>query len=93
MWPDAAEAAVRAADLTILGPVDTAAYPPPEEGGVNPSAAVRTRLELYANMRPSRALRGRAGARARHGPAGGAAVNIGEIAKGDGVGDAARARG
>ena len=57
-WPDAAEAAVRAADLTILGPVDTAAYPPPEEGGVNPSAAVRTRLELYANMRPSRALKG-----------------------------------
>ncbi len=57
-WPDAAEAAVRAADLTILGPVDTAAYPSPEEGGVNPSAAVRTRLELYANMRPSRALKG-----------------------------------
>ena len=57
-WPDAAEAAIRAADLAILGPVDTAAYPPPEEGGVNPSAAVRTRLELYANMRPSRALKG-----------------------------------
>ena len=55
-WPDTAEAAVRAADLTILGPVDTAAYPPPEEGGVNPSAAMRTRLDLYANMRPSRAL-------------------------------------
>ena len=57
-WPDAMEAAVRAADLTVLGPVDTAAYPPPNEGGVNPSATMRIRLDLYANMRPSRALPG-----------------------------------
>ncbi|MDD9983746.1 MAG: isocitrate/isopropylmalate family dehydrogenase [Gammaproteobacteria bacterium] len=57
-WPDAMEAAVRAADLTVLGPVDTAAYPPPSEGGVNPSATMRIRLDLYANMRPSRALPG-----------------------------------
>ena len=57
-WPDAAEEAVRAADMTILGPVDSAAYPPPTEGGVNPSATMRIRFDLYANMRPSRALPG-----------------------------------
>jgi len=50
--------ATRAADATILGPVDTAAYPGPEAGGVNPSAAMRGRLQLYANIRPSRVRAG-----------------------------------
>lgn len=43
-----------AVDGVILGPVDTASYPPPSEGGLNPSAEFRRRLDLYANIRPSR---------------------------------------
>jgi len=49
---------IRAAEGTILGPADTYAYPPPEEGGVNPSATIRKELDLYANIRPSRARDG-----------------------------------
>src|SRR3546814_10614612 len=43
-----------AADGVILGPVSTADYPPPAQGGLNPSAEFRRRLDLYANIRPSR---------------------------------------
>ena len=49
---------VRKADMTILGPVDTAHYPPADQGGINPSAALRINLDLYANVRPSRAIAG-----------------------------------
>ncbi|WP_420562146.1 isocitrate/isopropylmalate dehydrogenase family protein [Thalassobaculum sp.] len=45
-------------DGVILGPVDTASYPPPAEGGLNPSAEFRKRLDLYANIRPSRTRKG-----------------------------------
>jgi isocitrate/isopropylmalate dehydrogenase len=48
----------RAADGVILGPVATADYPPAEQGGINPSAAFRKQLDLYANTRPSRTLPG-----------------------------------
>jgi 3-isopropylmalate dehydrogenase len=48
----------RAADGVILGPVSTYQYPPVEQGGVNPSAAVRIALDLYANIRPSRTRAG-----------------------------------
>ena len=41
-------------DGIILGPCDTAAYPPVEQGGINISAFLRTRLDLYANIRPAR---------------------------------------
>jgi 3-isopropylmalate dehydrogenase len=41
-------------DGIILGPCDTAAYPPTEQGGINISAFLRTRLDLYANIRPAR---------------------------------------
>lgn len=41
-------------DGIIMGPVDTYAYPPVEEGGVNPSAYMRKSLDLFANIRPSR---------------------------------------
>ncbi len=58
--PDVLDEA-RAAEGVILGPVDTAAYPPPEEGGINPSAAFRKTLDLYANIRPAQ---GRTGVRA-----------------------------
>lgn len=48
----------RKADLTILGPVDTAHYPPTDQGGINPSAALRINLDLYANVRPSKVFEG-----------------------------------
>jgi 3-isopropylmalate dehydrogenase len=46
---------IRRADGVILGPVSTVDYPPRDEGGVNPSATIRKGLDLYANIRPSRA--------------------------------------
>jgi isocitrate/isopropylmalate dehydrogenase len=45
---------VLASDGVILGPQHSAAYPPRERGGVNISATIRKRLDLYANIRPSR---------------------------------------
>ncbi|RAK60183.1 isocitrate/isopropylmalate dehydrogenase family protein [Phenylobacterium hankyongense] len=42
------------ADGVILGPVSHYDYPPRAEGGVNPSAELRTVFELYANIRPCR---------------------------------------
>ena len=56
--PDAVIEAIEAADGTVLGPVHTVAYPPASEGGVNPSATMRKRFDLYANIRPSRARPG-----------------------------------
>ncbi len=43
----------RSVDGVILGPVSTLEYPPPAQGGVNPSATIRRRLDLYTNIRPS----------------------------------------
>lgn len=43
-----------AADGIILGPISSYEYPPREQGGINLSAAFRTRGELYANIRPAR---------------------------------------
>jgi 3-isopropylmalate dehydrogenase len=42
------------ADGVILGPVSHYEYPPREQGGINPSAELRVRFELYANIRPCR---------------------------------------
>ena len=50
--------AARAAAGVILAPVSTYEYPPPERGGVNPSAAIRVGLDLYANIRPARTFEG-----------------------------------
>jgi 3-isopropylmalate dehydrogenase len=47
-------ALVPKADGVILGPVSHYQYPPKAEGGFNPSAELRTRFELYANIRPCR---------------------------------------
>ena len=44
----------RTADGVVLAPVSTYDYPPPEQGGINPSAHIRIALDLYANVRPSR---------------------------------------
>lgn len=47
-----------AADGTILGPISSFEYPPREQGGINLSAAFRTRAGLYANIRPARSRAG-----------------------------------
>lgn len=41
-------------DGIILGPNHGAVYPPAEQGGINYSAYLRTKLDLYANIRPAR---------------------------------------
>lgn len=45
-------------DGVILGPVSHYDYPPRAQGGINPSAELRVRLDLFANIRPSRARPG-----------------------------------
>jgi 3-isopropylmalate dehydrogenase len=42
----------------ILGPLSTYEYPPRDKGGINPSAEFRTKLDLYANIRPARSRMG-----------------------------------
>lgn len=44
----------RAADGIVLGPVSHNAYPPLQDGGLNPSGELRKHLDLYANIRPAR---------------------------------------
>ncbi|HSF94297.1 MAG TPA: isocitrate/isopropylmalate dehydrogenase family protein [Thermohalobaculum sp.] len=53
-------ARIGASDGIILGPCDTAAYPAAEQGGINISAWMRTKLDLYANIRPARTPAGAA---------------------------------
>lgn len=45
-------------DGTILGPVSHYDYPARDQGGLNPSAELRTRFALYANIRPCRSVEG-----------------------------------
>ncbi|MCC5979166.1 MAG: isocitrate/isopropylmalate dehydrogenase family protein [Salinarimonas sp.] len=52
--PERIVAQAQAADGILLAPVDTASYPPREEGGVNPSGTLRRKLDLFANIRPAR---------------------------------------
>jgi 3-isopropylmalate dehydrogenase len=40
-------------DGVVLGPVSHYEYPAREQGGINPSAELRVRFELYANIRPA----------------------------------------
>jgi len=44
----------RKAQGVLLGPVSHNEYPPRDQGGINPSGAMRIGLDLYANIRPSR---------------------------------------
>jgi isocitrate/isopropylmalate dehydrogenase len=53
--PDAVLAAIPEADGVILGPVSHYTYP---KGQPNPSAALRTGFQLYANVRPCRSRAG-----------------------------------
>jgi isocitrate/isopropylmalate dehydrogenase len=57
-FPDAVEAAAKAADGVLLGPVSHNDYPPRDQGGLNPSGELRKRLDLYANIRPARSREG-----------------------------------
>ncbi len=56
--PDAVVAAAKAADGVVLGPVSHNAYPPVDQGGLNPSGELRKRLDLYANIRPAKSRSG-----------------------------------
>jgi len=53
-FPESAFEAAKAADGIILGPVSHNDYPPVEKGGINPSGALRKRLDLFANIRPAK---------------------------------------
>jgi isocitrate/isopropylmalate dehydrogenase len=53
-FPEASFEAARKADGVILGPVSHNVYPPTDRGGINPSGALRKRLDLYANVRPAK---------------------------------------
>ncbi|MDD9207819.1 isocitrate/isopropylmalate family dehydrogenase [Georgenia sp. 10Sc9-8] len=57
-FPDAVEEGLRKCDGWLMGPVDTAAYPSPTQGGLNPSGECRKRFQLTSNVRPARALPG-----------------------------------
>ncbi|WNE99753.1 isocitrate/isopropylmalate dehydrogenase family protein [Streptomyces luomodiensis] len=50
--PDEVLDRVPRADGVLLGPVSHYDYPPRAEGGINPSAELRTRFRLFANVRP-----------------------------------------
>ena len=50
--------AARRSQGVILGPLSTYEYPAREKGGINPSAEFRTKLDLYANIRPARSRLG-----------------------------------
>ncbi len=52
--PDAVLTRARELDGIILGPISHLDYPPRDKGGVNVSAAIRVKLDLYANVRPAR---------------------------------------
>src|SRR5260221_176988 len=51
-------AAARLSVGVILGPLSTYEYPAREKGGINPSAEFRTKLDLYANIRPAKSRLG-----------------------------------
>src|SRR6266513_5970451 len=48
----------RLSEGVLLGPLSTYEYPAREKGGINPSAELRTKLDLYANIRPARSRLG-----------------------------------
>ncbi|MEQ8707751.1 MAG: isocitrate/isopropylmalate family dehydrogenase [Rhodospirillales bacterium] len=52
--PEAVMTRAQQADGILLGPISHMDYPPRDKGGVNISAAMRIRLDLFANIRPAR---------------------------------------
>jgi len=57
-FPQSVLDAAKKADGIVIGPVSTNDYPPALQGGVNPSAALRKNLDLYANIRPAKSYPG-----------------------------------
>jgi 3-isopropylmalate dehydrogenase len=55
---DATLSRIPEVDGVVLGPVSHYDYPPRSKGGINPSAELRTRFELCANIRPCRSREG-----------------------------------
>ncbi len=53
--PDDTIDALGSVDGWLLGPHDSAGYPPPHDATLNPSGVLRKRFDLYANIRPARA--------------------------------------
>lgn len=56
--PDQVMARIPQVDGVILGPVSHYDYPARDKGGINPSAELRVKFDLYANIRPSRSREG-----------------------------------
>jgi isocitrate/isopropylmalate dehydrogenase len=56
--PDGVLERAREADGILLGPISHLDFPARDQGGVNVSAAVRVKLDLYANVRPARSRPG-----------------------------------
>ena len=56
--PDSTLAALDELDGWILGPHDSAAYPEPFRGQLDPGGVMRKRFDLFANIRPARASPG-----------------------------------
>lgn len=56
--PDATKAALAECDGWIMGPHDSASYPPAEQTRRNPSGELRKHFDLFANIRPARAIPG-----------------------------------
>lgn len=54
--PEAVMRRIPEVDGVVLGPVSHYEYPPKDKGGPNPSGELRTRFELFANIRPCRSL-------------------------------------
>lgn len=57
-FPEASFEVAKAADGVILGPVSHNDYPQADKGGINPSGALRKRLDLFANIRPAKTREG-----------------------------------
>ncbi|MGC5259354.1 isocitrate/isopropylmalate dehydrogenase family protein [Gordonia sp. DT218] len=55
--PDETLCALDDLDLWVMGPHDSASYPAPHSERT-PGAVIRSRYELFANLRPARAFRG-----------------------------------
>lgn len=56
--PESTLVALAELDAWILGPHDSAAYPDAFQMQLTPGGAIRKRFDLYANIRPARALPG-----------------------------------
>ncbi|MFF5986607.1 isocitrate/isopropylmalate dehydrogenase family protein [Prauserella flavalba] len=56
--PDSTLKALAELDAWLLGPHDSAAYPEPHRSRLNPSGTIRKHFDLFANVRPARAIDG-----------------------------------